>query len=90
MITINLAEPISRSVLDPSLWVKRFAGAIPSGKVLDLACGSGRHSFYLKELGYQVLGVDRDTSNVRNSQCEGFEMGKHAVLSWLVVIRNHL
>ncbi len=74
LITINLTEPITHSVLDPSLWVKRFAGVIPSGRVLDLACGSGRHSFYLKELGYQVLGVDRDTSNVRNTQCEGFEV----------------
>ena len=28
----------------PSPWVSRFAGLIPAGTVLDLACGGGRHS----------------------------------------------
>ncbi|HWT53502.1 MAG TPA: class I SAM-dependent methyltransferase, partial [Rhodocyclaceae bacterium] len=28
--------------------------------VLDLACGSGRHSRYLADLGYQVEALDRD------------------------------
>lgn len=27
-------------------------------KVLDLACGKGRHSIYLNQLGFNVLGVD--------------------------------
>ncbi len=27
-------------------------------KVLDLACGKGRHSIYLNQLGFDVLGVD--------------------------------
>ncbi len=30
------------------------------GKVLDLACGSGRHARFLAGLGYPVLAVDRD------------------------------
>ena len=29
-----------------------------SGKILDLACGKGRHALYLNTLGYQVTGVD--------------------------------
>ena len=32
----------------------------PQGTVLDLACGSGRHSRFLSGLGFQVLAVDRD------------------------------
>ena len=32
--------------------------------VLDLACGSGRHSAYLAGMGLQVLAVDRDISAV--------------------------
>jgi SAM-dependent methyltransferase len=41
--------------------VKRFTSLIaPSGRVLDLAAGSGRHSLYLADLGYSVLAVDRD------------------------------
>jgi 2-polyprenyl-3-methyl-5-hydroxy-6-metoxy-1,4-benzoquinol methylase len=27
-------------------------------KVLDLACGKGRHSIYLNQLGFDVLGAD--------------------------------
>jgi 2-polyprenyl-3-methyl-5-hydroxy-6-metoxy-1,4-benzoquinol methylase len=27
-------------------------------KVLDLACGKGRHSIYLNQLGYEVVGAD--------------------------------
>lgn len=34
------------------------------GTVLDLACGSGRHSLLLAKLGYNVLAVDQDVSAV--------------------------
>jgi SAM-dependent methyltransferase len=45
----------------PSPWVCRHAGKIPSsGRVLDLACGQGRHSRYLAATGFRVLAVDRD------------------------------
>ena len=44
----------------PSAWVQRFAGLIPQGEVLDLACGSGRHAFLLAALGHPVTAVDRD------------------------------
>lgn len=30
----------------------------PHGKILDLACGKGRHSVYLNEKGYDVTGID--------------------------------
>ena len=45
----------------PSPWVVRWAGAIRAGgRVLDVACGSGRHLRYLRSLGFAVVGVDRD------------------------------
>jgi len=44
-----------------SAWVIRFAPLIPAGgRVLDLACGSGRHARLLASMGYQVEAVDRD------------------------------
>ncbi len=44
----------------PSLWIQRWAHLIrPGARVLDLACGAGRHMKHLSELGHRVLGVDR-------------------------------
>lgn len=48
---------------EPAPWVMRFYAEIPlDGPVLDLACGSGRHSRLLLEAGYRVIAVDRDLS----------------------------
>jgi SAM-dependent methyltransferase len=45
----------------PSPWVCRWAALIrPGGRVLDVACGHGRHLLYLRSLGLAVVGVDRD------------------------------
>jgi SAM-dependent methyltransferase len=49
----------------PSSWVTRFARYVPAGsRVLDLACGSGRHSRLFIEHGFRVLAVDRDLSGM--------------------------
>ena len=34
------------------------------GKILDLACGKGRHSLYLNSLGYDVTGVDLSENSI--------------------------
>jgi SAM-dependent methyltransferase len=47
-------------LVTPSAWVTRWAGLIPQGAVLDLACGSGRHARFLAALGHEVTAVDRD------------------------------
>jgi SAM-dependent methyltransferase len=45
----------------PSQWVRRWASLIaPGGRVLDVACGGGRHARYLAQLGHPVDAVDRD------------------------------
>ena len=52
-------------ILSASAWVKRFAPLIPQGGVvLDLACGSGRHSEFITGMGHVVLAVDQDVSSV--------------------------
>jgi SAM-dependent methyltransferase len=49
------------SVDRPSDWVARWVNQIRSGgKVLDLACGKGRHSHFLAAQGFRVCAVDRD------------------------------
>lgn len=46
-----------------SEWVRRWSALIrPGGEVLDLACGSGRHSRWLARLGFEVEAVDRDAA----------------------------
>jgi SAM-dependent methyltransferase len=42
-------------------WVRRWTHLIPAGaRVLDLACGRGRHMQWLQEQGLTAVGVDRD------------------------------
>ncbi len=48
-----------------SPWVARWATNLPAqARVLDLACGSGRHLCWLAGLGHAVTGVDRDAAAV--------------------------
>jgi SAM-dependent methyltransferase len=43
--------------------VQQWASSIrPGGSVLDVACGSGRHSRLLARMGFEVDAVDRDTA----------------------------
>ena len=55
----------------PSPWVSRFAGLIPAGRVLDLACGGGRHTRLLVGLGHTVLAVDRDPAALALASGQG-------------------
>lgn len=53
--------PCAHHIETPSPWVRRWAGAIPAGgRVLDVACGYGRHLRHFVSLGFAVVGVDRD------------------------------
>ena len=77
----KIAEPASASPVlsaQPSGWVGRFAGLMPAGLVLDLACGSGRHVPLIIGLGHPVLAVDRDLAALAIIQAAG-----HAALQTL-------
>ena len=50
----------------PSAWIRRWTHLVPEGgRVLDVACGSGRHLRWFASLGRRVTGVDRDAGAVR-------------------------
>jgi SAM-dependent methyltransferase len=52
--------------------VRRWAPLVaPRGRVLDVACGSGRHLRWLAERGHVVTGVDRDAAAVAPLQSFG-------------------
>jgi len=56
-----MSAAAAHEIDSPSPWVCRWASLIRSGgRVLDVACGHGRHLRYLKSLGFAVVGVDRD------------------------------
>ena len=53
----------------PSPWLVRFAALIaPGARVLDCACGSGRHARWLAARGMQVDAVDRDRAALERLQ----------------------
>ena len=42
-------------------WIVRFAPLVaPGARVLDLACGAGRHTRFMADRGCRVLAVDRE------------------------------
>ena len=56
---------MSHGVSLPSDWVQRWSNLLPGGaRVLDLACGSGRHLRWLAARGHRLTGVDRDATAV--------------------------
>lgn len=51
----------------PSPWIVKYASLIrKNGRVLDLACGNGRHGIRLAKQGYQVDALDRDAQALAN------------------------
>lgn len=45
----------------PSPWIVKYVPLIAKeGRVLDLACGNGRHAIWLAGQGYRVDAIDRD------------------------------
>lgn len=87
----------------PSPWVVRFASLIePGGRVLDLACGSGRHARLLADLGYQVEAVDRNVETLaglsrakpqvqtRVADLEGGPWPYHGCAFDAIVVTNYL
>jgi SAM-dependent methyltransferase len=85
----------------PSVWVKRFLPLIkPGGLVLDLAAGSGRHVRLLRDCGFAVCAVDRDTTpllalagprcEVRRIDLEGDDLGQLGDHYEGIIVTNYL
>lgn len=66
----------------PSDWFRSHAHLIPAGgRVLDLACGAGRHSRAAAQLGAAVVAVDRDGSRMAESRRAAQRAGER--ITWL-------
>ena len=63
---------------------------LPKGaKVLDLACGKGRHSITLNELGYDVLGVDLSPNSIETASKHSNEQLSFKVHDMRERIQDH-
>ncbi|MEH6476265.1 MAG: methyltransferase domain-containing protein [Sneathiella sp.] len=63
------------AVKTPSPWVKtHYSNIAAGGSVLDLACGSGRHTCFLQEKGYQLTAVDRDITALHETDLSGVNL----------------
>lgn len=50
-----------------------------NGKILDLACGKGRHAIYLNKIGFNVTGVDLSINSINHAKQFENETLKFAV-----------
>ncbi len=57
----QLSKVEDSSSSTPSPFLVKHAQHIPQGRVLDLACGAGRHAIHLAKQGYEVVGLDRNS-----------------------------
>jgi 2-polyprenyl-3-methyl-5-hydroxy-6-metoxy-1,4-benzoquinol methylase len=60
----------------PSTWFLWHAHRIrPGGRVLDLACGEGRHSLAAAALGASVIALDRDETRLASARARAAAAG---------------
>jgi SAM-dependent methyltransferase len=51
------------AMLEASAWVQRWSALVPPGaRVLDVACGTGRHVRWFARRGARVTALDRDAT----------------------------
>jgi SAM-dependent methyltransferase len=63
LITVKSHQELNVPASD---WVKTHASKIKAGgRVLDYACGSGRHAICLAKQGFQVVAIDRDLASLQ-------------------------
>ncbi|MDD2882729.1 MAG: class I SAM-dependent methyltransferase [Rhodoferax sp.] len=57
---------------EPSEWVQRWSHLVqPRARLLDVACGSGRHMAWFAALGCHVTGVDRSAEAIKEASQYG-------------------
>jgi SAM-dependent methyltransferase len=60
---MDIALPAHHAPAAPSDWVVRWAPLLPpAARVLDVACGHGRHVRWLAAAGHRVTAIDRDAA----------------------------
>ncbi|MCX6134318.1 MAG: class I SAM-dependent methyltransferase [Ignavibacteriales bacterium] len=71
-------EPFTRGTVGEVDFIEKEIGPDRSTRILDIGCGTGRHSIELARRGYSVVGVDLSAAQLRRAQ-ENAAMAKVAV-----------
>jgi len=58
--------------LPPEDFLVEYRNLLSGPRVLDLACGDGRNSFYLAELGFQVCAIDFSEVALKKVDAKGY------------------
>lgn len=58
-------------------FIEREIGRNKSIRILDVGCGTGRHSIELAKRGYSVTGVDLSDSQLNRARQKAMEQGVH-------------
>ena len=66
---------------------EREAMQYAAGKVLDVGCGAGRHSLYLQERGFDVLGIDSSPRAIEVCKARGLQ---NALVLSITQVTRHL
>jgi rhodanese-related sulfurtransferase len=62
----------------PSSWLVENADVLPrGGRVLDVACGAGRHALLLASAGFDVTAIDRDAALIDRLRHHAERLGLH-------------
>lgn len=65
----------------PSDLLAKWVGLVRPGKALDLACGTGRHSLFLAERGFEVTAVDISEAAIEIARKSAAEKGVN--IKWI-------
>lgn len=68
---------------DPSPLLRRYLDAIPEGRALDVATGTGRNALFLAAEGYQVDAIDQSREGLRIAREHARERGIEDRLDWI-------
>lgn len=75
MLLKTTASDAHLALAAPSDWIQRWSHLLPAGgRVLDVACGGGRHMRWFSGRGHPVIGVDRDAQALASASAFGQTM----------------
>ena len=73
-------EVFTRNTVAEVDFLEEVLGIAPGASVLDVGCGTGRHSVELARRGYRVTGVDISQGMLREAALAAEQAGVHVEL----------